>query len=261
MQRRRAVKLCGAIFLMSSFMMAAQTPTVATAVPPQIKIVGPTNFKGVPYSLMLDISTFRTLDDGTTTTDVHAERRMSDGSGRVRTEFGQMKDGEFKVKTVEIKDYSAWTITILNLQDSTARVVRLDAPFSGGLHPVPLTAEQAAASREKEVATRERRANHPDRVTTEKLPPQTIADLPIDGTRTTRVIAAGVEGNDHEIAVVTESWINPEFKAVMLRKLDDPRTGRTIEKVVEVKRGNLDPALFHLPPGFKIVDPAKDGNR
>jgi hypothetical protein len=85
-----------------------------------------------------------------------------------------------------------------------------------------------------------------------------LAGVLAEGTRSTRVTHEEIARRDRAIMIVSESWMNSELFLDMLQKLDDPRKGSTTETVVELRRGEQDPALFAVPTGYTIVDVAKD---
>jgi hypothetical protein len=80
-----------------------------------------------------------------------------------------------------------------------------------------------------------------------------VSGIFAEGTRTTRVIPIGMEGNDREIRVVTEQWVSPDLKIVVARSLDDPRYGQSTMEVSELQRGDPEAALFQVPADYKMV--------
>jgi hypothetical protein len=87
---------------------------------------------------------------------------------------------------------------------------------------------------------------------TDDLGTRTIAGVVTHGTRTTRTIPAGEEGNELPLTTVQEEWRAPGV-GVMLMISDDPRSGRTTSEVEEMTRGEPDASLFAPPPGYKVV--------
>ena len=72
------------------------------------------------------------------------------------------------------------------------------------------------------------------------------------GTRSTRVIAVGQEGNDAPLTVTDEIWRSTKYGIVVLTVRDDPRSGTRTEEVTEFQPGEPDPALFQAPKGYTI---------
>jgi hypothetical protein len=60
--------------------------------------------KGQPYSLVEKTTRVRMLADGTTMTTHLEQHRMRDSEGRMRTEMGTIKDGQFTVQNVSLMD-------------------------------------------------------------------------------------------------------------------------------------------------------------
>jgi len=108
------------------------------------------------------------------------------------------------------------------------------------------------AQRQTEV--RDRATIQADKSEVEKLSMQNIAGVEAEGTRVTRVIPAGKEGNDRPITTVTETWFAPELKITVQRLGDDPRYGKTTMETTELQRGEPDAALFQVPADFKVVE-------
>ncbi len=88
----------------------------------------------------------------------------------------------------------------------------------------------------------------------EELGTETIAGVSATGTRRTRVIPEGKEGNSKPLTIVDETWTSPELRLTVRQIHDDPRTGRHTLEVTELDRGEPDPALFQPPADYTIKD-------
>jgi len=252
--------MAAAALAMAAATGRGQAPT-APAAKPSVKMLsmtGAPDTKSAPYDVVVKITTERKGSDGKPVVQEREERRMSDGNGRVRTEYGQLQGGVFRAEVIQIKDYKSWTLTIWKPEERTARMGRLDGMFSEGPIMMPVTRAEGLARREKEAPARAYRNAHPDSDTEEKLGSRMLAGVPAEGTRSTRVIHEEVDGRDRAITIVSESWMNSELRLDMLQKLDDPRTGLTTETVAGLHRGEQDPKLFEVPAGYAVVDVAKD---
>ena len=97
-------------------------------------------------------------------------------------------------------------------------------------------------------------AQSPQKFTRESLGSKTIDGLLVEGTRITRVIPEGEEGNDRPITTVSEQWFSPELKQVVESTHSDPRSGESIMRLTNVDRNNPDPSLFEVPGDYEIVD-------
>jgi hypothetical protein len=81
----------------------------------------------------------------------------------------------------------------------------------------------------------------------EDLGTSTIEGLPATGTRTTTTIAAGAIGNVQPIKIVSEEWFSQDLQVLMLTKHNDPRSGETVYRLLNVVRAEPDPSLFAVP--------------
>lgn len=248
----RSLKCLVSAVLFVSPTLVAQSLSSASSFSSTHEVFEGTDVKGLPYSLVEKTTRIRTLADGTTISNVNEERHMRDAEGRRRIEVGRIKDGELQVDSIEIIDPVARTRTTLFMRDHVAHLVHLDVQR---VHlTAQRTAEQDAEMRDRIAEARSERLNHPVQSSVEKLSAQTIQGVFAEGTRMTRVIPEGSEGNDREITVVTETWFSPELKITLARNIDDPRIGKTSMEVSELVRSDPDPALFQVPSDFKVVD-------
>ncbi len=88
----------------------------------------------------------------------------------------------------------------------------------------------------------------------EDLGTRSIAGVIAKGTRSTRTIPPGEEGNELPLMIVTEFWRSSELGLTLMNISDDPRRGRYTWEVEEISRTEPDPALFTPPADYKIVD-------
>ena len=93
----------------------------------------------------------------------------------------------------------------------------------------------------------------------EDLGTSTIEGLPATGTRTTTTIAAGAIGNVQPIKIVSEEWFSQDLQVLVLTKHNDPRSGETVYRLINVVRAEPDPSLFAVPadevpmkPGMRV---------
>ena len=73
-----------------------------------------------------------------------------------------------------------------------------------------------------------------------------------DGTMTSHTIPAGEIGNEKPIVVTSERWFSPELHVVVYAKNSDPRTGDTIYRLANLKRGEPPADLFKVPSDYKV---------
>jgi hypothetical protein len=98
-------------------------------------------------------------------------------------------------------------------------------------------------------------------LTREELGKGSMSGVDVTGTRETRVIAAGVIGNDRTISIVKEFWYSQQLGLNMMVKRNDPRVGLQTFTVTEVSLSEPDPKYFQMPTGFKVVDMRSPGSK
>jgi hypothetical protein len=84
---------------------------------------------------------------------------------------------------------------------------------------------------------------------------ETIDGVYAEGTRITHVTPAGTIGNDRDISMVTETWRSPDLQLDVLSKTTDPRSGERTTEIKNLNRAEPDPALFQVPPDYKVQTP------
>jgi hypothetical protein len=88
----------------------------------------------------------------------------------------------------------------------------------------------------------------------ESLGTETVEGILAEGSRTTVVYPTGAMGNDRPITTVSETWMSPELKVVVLSKNSDPRNGESTTRLTNISRAEPDPSLFQIPSDYEIVD-------
>jgi len=83
-----------------------------------------------------------------------------------------------------------------------------------------------------------------------------IEGLDVHGQRSTWTLAAGQVGNDKPIVMLREVWTSPELMLAVQVRDFDPRRGETHYRLVNIKRGEPDPALMKVPPDHARNAPA-----
>jgi hypothetical protein len=201
------------------------------------------SLKGQPYSMVEKTTTVRTLADGTTMRSTHEERKMRDAEGRTRVDILHEFKNEVTIVITTISDPVTRTRTTLNVRQKMAYTFHLPE-----LKPAALVDEKKVAE------LREAAKSRPTpNFQTEQLGQKNVSGIFAEGTRTTRLIPIGMEGNDREIRVVTEQWVSPDLKVVVARSVDDPRYGQITMEVSDLLRGDPDATLFQVPADYKMV--------
>ena len=91
-----------------------------------------------------------------------------------------------------------------------------------------------------------------DRGVTESLGNRDFDGVRADGKRTTRTIPAGAIGNEKPIAIVSERWFSPELNIVVMSRTVDPRSGETVYRLTDIKRGEPPAEWFRVPADYKV---------
>lgn len=97
----------------------------------------------------------------------------------------------------------------------------------------------------------------------ENLGRQLMEGVEAEGKRATTTIPAGAIGNELPIEIVTETWYSPELQTTIYNRHNDPRTGESIYRMTNIRRGDPDASLFQVPPDYTVKEMAKpipDGN-
>jgi hypothetical protein len=150
-----------------------------------------------------------------------------------------------------------------NIYDPVARIQMswiIDNPYPSATKIVTVRHRSQPVSQPASAAPQTAQRYYPAR--SESLPPQIIDGLYATGNRTTRIIPAGYEGNDHDITMTAETWTASQL-GIQLRSIsDDPRTGKDTFEITDIQQSAPDPSLFKAPEGYQVNDttptPASD---
>jgi hypothetical protein len=86
---------------------------------------------------------------------------------------------------------------------------------------------------------------------------QEIDGLRVTGERTSWTIEAGKLGNEKPIVSVRDVWTSPELMLTVQTRDFDPRRGERNYRLVNLRRGEPDPALMRVPADFAKADGAR----
>lgn len=208
---------------------------------------------GLPYSAEIISRTVQTLSDGTHITSEQKRVEARDSQGRTRHEIyisnGVADPDSNQPVFVFISDPVGGQLIHLNPRQKIATVNLFPtAPRTDG-NSAQMTAQSRPA-----VVKQTMHANSQARPEVEKLGQETIDGVYAEGERVTTVIGAGTQGNDRDITVVTERWLSPDLGIEVLNKTTDPR-GDTTTELKNLSRTEPDPALFQVPPDYKLQAP------
>jgi len=211
-------------------------------------------------------STFeQKLADGNAIHSVTHSRNARDSAGRTMTEMAEGcfrgADGQMHQR-FNVNVYDPVARTNMNWQvgdDNQPKVVHVFHQPD----PQPIKRELSAEEREKQQkmmqAARAQQAQQQKDYKTEDLGIKDFNGVSAKGTRITRTIPAGQEGNDQPLAVINENWRSKELGLTVMTISDDPRHGRTVGEYEELNRGEPDPSLFAPPQGYTVEEQPRNG--
>lgn len=207
--------------------------------------------QGRPYSGEEISQQTKTLPDGMQAVQEGPSAfTYRDSAGRIRTErhaprpMGAIMWVEAPV-VPEICDPVAGFIYYLDQVNRVAHRVQL--PPDSMILPAPPAWRYTSSTTTDKSAVRK----------TEPLGKTTIEGIDVQGSRTTTTYPAGALGNDRPIVATMEIWRSEELGLIVLSKSSDPRVGETTNAIINISREEPDPALFRVPPGYKMVDQTK----
>ncbi|OYU46673.1 MAG: hypothetical protein CFE44_00860 [Burkholderiales bacterium PBB4] len=85
------------------------------------------------------------------------------------------------------------------------------------------------------------------------LPAKDMEGVQVHGERTTWTTEPGKVGNEKAIVQTREVWTSPELMLKVYSRSVDPRSGETLYKLSNLKRGEPDAALFKVPAGYETL--------
>jgi hypothetical protein len=202
---------------------------------------------GAPFSATRTITHNQTLTDGTIITHTETIKEARDSQGRVYTERLPQPptggEGPLSRSMVRIFDPVGHTAITYSPESKQANVLHLPSAgqFRGARGP------DANEGVERFHGNRNLPAP-----TVESLGSKTINGVTTEGTRTTRVIPAGAQGNDKPITVTHESWVSSDLKVEVMRVDTDPRMGTTTMELNGISRDEPAATLFQAPAGYTV---------
>jgi len=231
---------------------------------------------GAPYTATAVTETTQVLADGNRIVNKSESQLARDSQGRTRRQETMNNLGPLATNAPNmafINDPVGKVTYVLDLNDKTARVIKIPAPEQERGEPTPMALApvvkdgagapgQAAVQKRVLIAGGgagvgvEQRvwvsSAEDGQVKTESLGKQTIEGVTATGTRTTRTIPAGEIGNERPLEITSEVWTSPDLQILVLSKRTDPRIGETVYRLTNIQRGDPDPSLFQVPSGFTM---------
>jgi hypothetical protein len=205
---------------------------------------------GEPYTATRKTTRVQTLANGTEITHETIVKEARDSNGRTyresHPELPAGAEGEDFV-TVNIFDPTNRVNILWNTRSKQATIFHMPDPAQ--LRPptgteIPQTQPMVQPLR-----------NAPSPAPQiENLGIQTINGVAAQGSRVTRIIPAGRQGNDQPITITSETWRSTELKLVIRSINNDPRSGVTTIELTDIQQGEPDPALFQVPEGYTVKE-------
>jgi hypothetical protein len=214
--------------------------------------------KGAPPFLATVKTTYeQRLADGNGIHGTVLGHEARDSAGRIRNEVAagceRGADGQWHTRlSVNVFDPGARASLFWEVDTNPQKTVRhVVAPLPVG--PPRRQTEEELAEQAWRMKAGERERPHQE-TKTEKLGTTTVNGVLAEGTRTTRTIPPGEEGNDLPLVLVTEHWRSTDLGIEVKAIEDDPRRGRTTFELEDISLSEPDAGLFKPPPGYKVQE-------
>jgi len=214
---------------------------------PAVTAARPGNVECVPYSADEITETTQVLADGTQIIRKTLTKVYRDSQGRTRRDFYGQEPHSPEIanspSAISIIDPVAGVTYSLDTRTHRARAFDMRPP----VQPAPVPPANSSASKPAAKARAHKGSS-------EDLGEQTIEGFVAHGTRQSATLAAGEVGNDRPIQIVTEHWVSPELRAILLASTDDPRRGKRVQRLTNISREEPSPDVFQVPPDYTIVE-------
>jgi hypothetical protein len=232
--------------------------------------------KGAPFSAEAVTETVQTLADGNRITRRSTSSIARDSEGRTRRETQMAGFGGIAAEAlpalITIDDPVAKAHYFLNTKEKTANklpIPEIHIARGGGAREDVLMFRRAAPAHAAPGAmvagetfnVRVREPLDASKADQQALGTRDIEGLKAEGTRSVLRIEAGEIGNERPMEVVSERWYSPELQMVVMTRHSDPRTGETTYRLTRVDRREPPPALFQVPPEYKVSEPRMEIRR
>lgn len=220
-----------------------------------------------PFSATVKSTFEQKLADGNVIHTVTRSHQARDSAGRTMTEMPQGcvlgEDGQMHQRlSVNVNDPVARTNISWQVGDD--RQQKVAHVFHQPEMPRPaikreLSPEESAQQQRMMQAARAQQALQQKENHTEDLGTRDFNGVLAHGTRNTRTIPAGEEGNDQPLVVINENWRSREMGLTVMTISDDPRRGRTVTEYEDLTLREPDPALFAPPADYKVEEQMPGG--
>jgi hypothetical protein len=209
---------------------------------------------GVAYSAIAKTTFEQRLPDGNTIRGFIRTHMARDGAGKTMSEMGQgcarnengVPEAQLYVNVFDpaAKTMMTWSVGSIVMPE-VVQVLHVSTTPRKPLTPEELAAQGKASQRWLPLKSEFK---------TEDLGSRTIAGVEAHGSRMTRTIPPGEEGNELQLVTTTETWRSKKLGMTLSVITDDPRHGKTTYELEELVQGEPDPSVFAPPAGYKIKD-------
>jgi hypothetical protein len=243
----------GVVFGLATMALVAQAPSIAVGGHEFGRGFGPGEgfgafrgapVTGAPYSAVRTTTHVQTLANGATITHTSQVKEARDSSGR--TYFASVPNvaqGAGGARSF-VHVYDPVSRETISWSSNSKQATLVHLPDANQVHTRGMAAGAGGGSG--------RFHGHNDAAKTEDLGSKTINGLVVNGTRMTRVIPAGAQGNSEALTVTHETWVSADLKLEVQRTDTDPRFGTTTVEVGNIDRAEPSAALFQAPTGFTV---------
>jgi hypothetical protein len=200
---------------------------------------------GTPYSATEVSSSQQVLANGNVIQRQSQTNFYRDGQGRTRSEMTMKHQDGTTTTHVMIHDPVAGVMHDMDPQNKVTRDSNFHVP------PANRQGVLRAGGPGSNRAMVQRHTSDPN-VVSESLGTQTINGVSATGTRMTRTIPAGAEGNSLPIQIVHETWMSEDLKVPVMVKHTDPRSGTSTTQLTNIVRAEPDATLFTVPSGYTV---------
>jgi hypothetical protein len=247
----KTLLICGMLSL-ANFTTVAQTKPATCS--PSGGFHGPLmviSLAGCPFSAKVEITHTQTLGDGSHIVTKVKALSYRDSLGRVRYESTTIKDTD--------QDASG-QLTLIEIYDPVAGFSYFILPFRNAAWrskinvPAPTIDDLPRHFSTNDAAITSTATDPREKFVVEDLGSRQMLGVPATGTKSTRTIPVGVEGNDRELTVISETWVSRDLGFTLLRETSDPRSKDTEMRVTSLQQSEPDPSLFQVPAGYTILD-------
>lgn len=239
--------------------VAQVSPVPGSGIDITTTVGGGAAVKGHPFSADVVHEVNQVLLDGNR---IHRETQgkiFRDSEGRVRNDTESEIPGRMgKLVQITINDPAAQNFISLTPEIKTATIRHLASPGTrtgapAGDQSRERTSLESLRKLQPGTAELPRNPTKPP-MPIENLGTREIEGVTATGTRRSRTIAAGEIGNEKPITSVFETWYSEELKIAVLTTSDDPQSGQTVTRLVNIRIGEPDPSIFEVPADYTVKE-------